>query len=152
MRMMTTTDKLNLREIYIQELYSFPKEWRIYSYKVVNDINTASPSGEIISRAVTELIGSIPDGVYRSGKRKGRPRYTKGGTHRTIHVFEDEFKAWVEQYEAKHNVCSQCFSSPTPGHEWSGWSLANGNRFMTCRRCNGTGKSHTILSIDRKSY
>jgi hypothetical protein len=140
------TDKLSLREIYLQELYSLPKEWRIYSYKVSDDIKSRSPSGEIISRAASEFIGCIPDGVYKSGKRKGRPNYSKGTEKRTIILFEDEYRAWVEKYEITHNVCSQCFLSPTPGQEWVGWSLDNGNRFATCTRCNGTGKSHTVLS------
>jgi hypothetical protein len=80
------------------------------------------------------VTGDVPDGVYRSGKRKGQPRYK--GPGRKVIVTRAELQAKAIAYEAETGKCWDCKGT---GQAWGGWSKADGPRYRTCSRCSGTG-------------
>lgn len=84
------------------------------------------------------VTGDVPDGVYRSGPRKGRPRF-KGPGRRVI-VTKAELQAKAAVYETETGKCWDCKGT---GQVWAGWSKADGTRYRDCPRCNATGNAPT---------
>lgn len=82
------------------------------------------------------VTGSIPDGVFRSGPRKGRPRYsTPGATHtQTVFIPRDAVIEAARRYEQT----GQCWNCKGTGKVWAGWSRETGTKQRACPRCNGT--------------
>ena len=78
--------------------------------------------------------GSVPDGFYRSGPRKGKPRFTRPRTK--VVVTKAELQAAATAYEAETRKCWDCKGS---GQVWAGWSKAEGTKYRTCSRCDGSG-------------
>jgi len=79
-----------------------------------------------------------PTGVYKSGERKGEPKYTKAVEHQAV-VTVAETDAEVTAYETRTGLCSDCDGSKRTA---AGWSAGTGTRYETCARCKGDGKSH----------
>ena len=82
------------------------------------------------------VTGDVPDGVYRSGKRKGRPRFN--GPGRKVVITKAEMQAKATAYEADTGKCWDCKGT---GQVWAGWSKADGTRYRDCQRCNATGNA-----------
>ena len=82
------------------------------------------------------LTGCVPNGVYRSGPRKGRPRFL--GPDRRVIVTKAELDERATRYEADTGNCWNCKGS---GQECYGWKQGEGNIYRTCGRCGGSGKS-----------
>ena len=81
------------------------------------------------------VTGDVPNGVYRSGKRKGRPRFN--GPGQKVIVTKAELQSRAATYEAETGRCWDCKGT---GQAWVGWSKAEGARYSTCSRCSGTGE------------
>lgn len=94
------------------------------------------------------VTGSIPDGVFRSGPRKGRPRYTAPGAtdSRTVFVPRDTVIASARLFEQK----GQCWNCKGTGEIWAGWSRETGTRQKICPRCDGTGISPLPAIIETR--
>ncbi len=82
------------------------------------------------------VTGSVPDGVYSKGPRKGEPRF-KGPGERVI-VSKVELETMAVAYEAETGKCWDCRGT---GKMWAGWNKAEGNSYQECQRCNGTGEA-----------
>jgi hypothetical protein len=82
------------------------------------------------------VTGDIPDGVYRSGPRKGRPRFK--GSGRRVVITRSELQVIATAYEAETGKCWDCKGT---GQTWAGWSKAEGTRYRECQRCKGTGEA-----------
>jgi hypothetical protein len=79
------------------------------------------------------ITGDIPHGVYKTGKRKGRPKFIGNG--RKVVVTNAEMQAHAAAWEAATGKCWDCKGT---GQTWAGWSKAEGTRYRTCQRCNGS--------------
>ena len=84
------------------------------------------------------VTGDVPDGVYRSGPRKGRPRF-KGPGRRVI-ITRSDMWAVATAYEAETGKCWDCKGT---GQTWAGWSKAEGTHYRECQRCGGTGEAQS---------
>ena len=84
------------------------------------------------------VTGCAPDGEYKSGPRKGRPRFSKPlpGTRQQVPVTNAELNAHAARYEREECKCWSCKGS---GEEFAGWSKDAGTRKRTCQSCGGTG-------------
>ena len=83
------------------------------------------------------VTGDIPDGVYRSGPRKGQPRFNKATARRVI-ITRAELQVIATAYEAETGKCWDCKGT---GQTWAGWSKTEGTKYRECQRCAGTGEA-----------
>jgi hypothetical protein len=84
------------------------------------------------------VTGAIPIGTYRSGPRKGRPKYPKDS--QIVVVTTEELNAKAKEYEKETGNCWECKGT---GLVFVGWSKAEGSKRNTCPRCSGVGKLGT---------
>jgi hypothetical protein len=80
------------------------------------------------------VTGSVPDGVYSKGPRKGDPRFT--GTGKRVIISKVELETMAVAYEAETGKCWNCRGT---GKTWAGWCRHKGTSYRECERCNGTG-------------
>jgi hypothetical protein len=84
------------------------------------------------------VTGAVPFGTYKSGPRKGRPRFDHKNTtdRKTVVVSDEDVKTRAERYESETGNCWNCKGT---GQVVSGWSAKAGTRYKACGRCGGTG-------------
>jgi hypothetical protein len=87
------------------------------------------------------VTGSVPTGTYRSGPRKGRPKFT--GPETKVIVTKAELEVTAAAYESTTGKCWDCKGS---GQTWAGWSKDEGTRYETCSRCKGTGTALSAVA------
>jgi hypothetical protein len=80
------------------------------------------------------VTGDVPIGLFKSGQRKGKPRFR--GPGRTVIVTNVEMQATAATYESETGNCWDCHGS---GQIAIGWSQTDGKRYTTCTRCGGSG-------------
>lgn len=85
------------------------------------------------------MDGCVSSGVFVSGKRKGRPRYD-GPTER-VFVSDAEMTAEHKAYEARTGNCGKCIGE---GRVWHGWHHIEGNKYIECSACVGTGRLQRV--------
>ena len=83
------------------------------------------------------VTGDIPDGVYRSGPRKGQPRFNKPLGRRVV-ITRAELQVTATAYETETGKCWDCKGT---GQAWAGWSRIEGAKYQECQRCAGTGEA-----------
>ena len=118
---------LDLFQLTAERVHKVPSGWRwcrLDSHK--------KPEGFI------EMQGAIPIGEYKSGPRKGMPKWPSSDRLQTIWIQQSEVEAVAEQWESENGKCHKCEGS---GQEWAGWSKGEGRKTRTCQRCKGSGKS-----------
>ncbi len=82
-------------------------------------------------------VGFMQTGApYRSGSRKGEPRFLKG-TEVYEFVTDQEVTAVALRYEQETGRCKDC----RDGQCWAGWNIETGNSYKPCGRCGATGKA-----------
>ncbi len=59
------------------------------------------------------------------------------GDEKTACVTKAEIDAEIVRYEAETGMCAECGGTK---QEWAGWSISDGNKYIECRRCGGTGR------------
>lgn len=84
-------------------------------------------------------------GVETVGKN-GKPKWPK--PHGEVVVTNDECRAEEERYEREHGRCRTCFGT---GQEWIGWSVHDGDKHRSCRRCNATGRPRAAATAPSES-
>lgn len=88
------------------------------------------------------VVGLGQTRLKTSGKNKGKKtwRGTDGRQlpHGKAVVASTEIQAAEAKYEADTGNCSICGNT---GQSFASWSAAEGTKYRTCRRCNGTGKA-----------
>lgn len=81
------------------------------------------------------VTGGVPDGVYKRGPRKGRPKCDIKAATRVV-VTDEECVADEQRWEAENEKCHACWGE--------GKTIAStgpdGRTYRECRRCKGTGK------------
>lgn len=107
--------------IHAREALNLPAEWVAFKY-------------ETLDRQAFRITGCIPS-VYKSGPRKGKPKYGKEGEQVFICSIA-EHRAWESAWCERENKCNKCFGE---GELWTGWSKAEGRRTKPCPVCTGTG-------------
>jgi hypothetical protein len=80
--------------------------------------------------------GCVPEGVYRSGRRKGQPRFI--GPKSKVVVTQAELENTASEYEGETGKCWDCHGT---GRVVTGWSEPDGTRYATCSRCGGKGEA-----------
>lgn len=91
-----------------------------------------------------ELHGASPISAYKSGPRRGQPRFPPRSQCRRVIVTRQDVADARARWEAETGRCSHCGGE---GQEAIGWSAAEGTRYRTCRACSGTGKPVQINPI-----
>ena len=81
-----------------------------------------------------EMQGAVTVGEYKSGPRKGRPKWPK--ELQTIWMRRSEIDRVAIEWEIEEGKCQKCYGA---GQESVGWSKAEGTRYRKCQRCNGSG-------------
>lgn len=106
-------------------------DWKPYKYECL-------PKGDGETKIV-RISGMVAPPLKR-GKRKGFPNWSKGdkSTEREVYITIPEHAEFVRQWEARTGLCSTCQGTT---QQWVGWSVKEGPRYDTCRKCKGTGKS-----------
>lgn len=85
------------------------------------------------------LTGCIPDGVYKTGPRKGKTKWdTKNATQ--VLVTREELQAEESRWQSETGKCSECQGE---GRNETGWSKAEGRSYKPCQACNATGNAPT---------
>lgn len=81
--------------------------------------------------------GCVPSGIYRSGPRKGHPKFKPGvaGTDRQVIVSEAQLAANAAEYEKS----GKCWDCKGERQTWCGWSKDKGHSYRDCTRCGATG-------------
>jgi len=82
------------------------------------------------------VVGSVPVGRFKSGPRKGSPKWEGEGSK--VVVTEPEVEAEVDTYVKTTGNCPNCFGEKT---ELLSWSKAEGVKTQTCKSCNGSGRA-----------
>jgi DnaJ-class molecular chaperone len=114
--------RLNLLDQYAIKIGNCPEGWLPYIYEVKDDRDGF--------KEVTYFItGCIPDGVYRSGSKKGQPRYNKplDNSFQIVIFKETDYRLWVEM-QPKCPACSGYGNKVVAGIQ------------TTCQICSGTGE------------
>ena len=107
------------------------EDWFPYSYKVM--------PGHPQPMEFAEIIGAVAP-LKTRGKNKGAHNWSQldPATKRTVYITVAENEAFVKEWEKKTGLCANCKGD---GQEWCGWGRDTGNRFRTCEKCKGEGKS-----------
>jgi hypothetical protein len=98
-----------------------PDGWQVVRWEAIGDTDDLL------------IGGGVPVGIYQRGPRKGRPKFAPPFDQCVI--TKAELLTERLRFEADTGKCYACEN----GQEWAGWSRDDGNRFRTCRRCNGSG-------------
>lgn len=117
---------LNHMESAARRKVNAPEDWRAYHYEVIT-------GGYLI-------IGSVPVGKYKSGPRKGSPKWEGEGVK--VVVTEADVETETSLYVKTTGNCPNCFGEKT---EFLRWSKAAGLETQTCRSCHGSGRAPEVL-------
>lgn len=101
-----------------------PDDWRWYSLDAHN-----KPPGFF------EVIGSVPVGKYRSGKRKGRPKWDRKIAE-TVWMKWDDLKETKRLWGIETGKCPECLGT---GKQVKSVSVVDGTTYRPCGDCDGTG-------------
>lgn len=104
-----------------RKLYPLPESWKVSEW-------------ERIGPDAVRYKGGITR-PFAKGPRKGQPHwFTK--EYQECVVLKSEMEAEKISFEKETGKCWLCGGD---GQEWRGWNRETGEKFETCRRCNGTG-------------
>jgi hypothetical protein len=122
----------NLYAEHAREIAGVGPEWHMAAV-ASEDATKAKPDRFQVTLMTAPLLA---DGkvAWEYADRKGK---------KVIEFSQREHVIWLRDWEKKTGLCYQC-SSNNPGKEWIGWDATTGDKFQTCRRCNGTNKAQAI--------
>lgn len=121
------SDRPDILNMFAKERLALNDSWQLLSWRRLD------PNGILVTigkaRAITK------------GKKKGSNTWTdtKGNPlseRKEVFLTYGEIKEREERWEKDTGKCIECGGD---GQAWIGWSLAEGNRYATCRKCNGKG-------------
>lgn len=101
------------------------KEWKSYRWEVLT-------GGFLVT-------GAVPVGLYKSGPRKGKPKWQGRGTK--VLLSETEVVAEVALYIRETGNCANCCGTK---QEFLSWRVNEGTKFRPCSECGATGKAKVI--------
>lgn len=84
------------------------------------------------------IVGAVAP-VFTRGKNKGRRDWKRRdvSSERTVVIMGEERRRFEVQWSESTGLCPSCVGH---GDVARGWSITDGTRYETCKRCNGTGK------------
>ena len=109
----------------VRRVHEVPDGWEWSKARVLD-----APDGYV------RIEGGVPQGVYRSGLRKGHRKWPK-----QLQRFWLTWKQVEEEklrYEADEGLCARCEGT---GRMGVGWNKERGRLTETCERCGGTGQA-----------
>jgi len=117
---------INFPEMIIKKRENMPEEWCVFSFTWLDD------------RAM-ELKGAVAP-LYVRGSKKGCRNWKKMDktTVQTFLLLSSEIEEGIERWEHETGKCHVCQGT---GSKLVGWSRAEGKKYKTCDKCNGTGKA-----------
>ncbi|MGF6212385.1 hypothetical protein [Comamonas sp. 4034] len=138
--MTTTTERKapDFMQIVAREkLGEKAKDWQIFRWERIGDGNDF-------------VVGFGQTRLKTSGKNKGETTWRgidgRQLPHGKVVVTGAEMDAARAKYETDTGHCGECGGT---GQAWCGWSAAEGTKYRTCHRCNGTGKAQGDRSLEQ---
>lgn len=120
------TERINFLEVAARKKIGEAPEWEVFRWERV-DRKNSDKSDFIVGGGVPRLL--------KSGKRKGKKTWRDCEETRVLVSAED-----IEQAETDYvKETGNCLNCQGTGEAWAGWSAADGNRFVPCKRCDATG-------------
>ena len=118
--------------IWAQKTHGVPKGWRWY-------LLSSDPNG--VPDGYTKIVGCVPDGVYRSGPRKGRPNFSKPveGTLKTLLAHHAAVKYVMDEWERETGLCRHCGNT---GQRLLSVGALAGMKYTDCGRCHRKAVSY----------
>ena len=111
-------------EVVAKKKLNAPDDWSICGWERIGDSNDL-----IVEGGVTRLL--------KSGKNKGRRTWLDSVISKCC-VTDGEVVNAKREYEAETGNCAICCGT---GQACSGWNCDSGHSYITCKRCDGTGKA-----------
>jgi hypothetical protein len=118
---------IDLFNLTARRVHNMPEDWRWCR------LNSHNKPEDFI-----EVEGAIPTGVFKSGPRKGRPKWPK--ELQTIWMRRRDMDRVAIEWEKETGKCHKCDGT---GQEWAGWNKEEGRKTRKCDRCSGSGKAFT---------
>lgn len=106
-----------------------PEGWQVCAWERIGDGNDL-----VVEGGVPRLL--------KSGRHKGKPTWRDVPTQKTV-VTGAEIEAEKTRYMAETGKCAECYGK---GQVMASWSVVDGVKHRTCRRCNGTGAAPAARS------
>lgn len=106
-----------------------PEGWRWFDLRVIGER----------PHHVIHVKGAVCDAVYKSGRYKGWPNWTKRdrSTERELVITPAEFDAAIAKWESETGLCHKCGGD---GQELASCGVG-GNTYRPCSRCKASGKA-----------
>jgi len=114
-------------------------DWELQSWRWVGE------TGPGCDKGIHHLVGAVYPPKTK-GKYKGTPNWKnpEPGTFREVFITPEEATQFVLGFEQKTGSCYKCAlprSSNPVGQTFKSWSKDEGVKYVTCSRCQGTGKA-----------
>ena len=87
-----------------------------------------------------EFRGCVPNGVFKSGPRKGRPNFAKGTDDRTLNFQCSEYDQVEREWTKRTGQCPQCMGD---GKELASAKATGESTYRDCGKCKGSGKAQS---------
>jgi len=121
---------MTLWEGCCSEKYQLDPDWRAFKFETHDTYYS--------------LTGAVCTEKYKSGKRKGKPNWSKRdkSTEATYTVSMSDYESWVKAWEKLTGLCSRCIGEGKTVNKISkqpdGTFLSE---YKDCPKCNGSGKN-----------
>ena len=120
---------VKLLEKQAKEKFSLPENWEWFRWETLPHPPANHTFVKLTGCPITER--------YKSGKRKGRPKYSLA-TSMSVTITLAEHEAYLLAWEKETGQCSACTGS---GEELERWHHIDGTKMRPCGKCNGSKKA-----------
>ena len=118
------SDKIDFINVTAQRRHGKPDGWQWLRLDAHN-----KPEGYF------EVVGAVPVGTYRSGKRKGRPKWDRK-TAEMIWMRDDDLVETKRLWGIETGKCAECQGTKK---QVKSVSVVDGVTYQQCKTCQGTG-------------
>lgn len=120
----TLTPRVDFFQLTVERIHKVPAGWKWCN------LNSHNMPEDFI-----EVKGAVPDGTYKSGKRKGRPKFPK--IVDTFFIRRSQLNETASLWEQETGLCEKCQGACKVVVSWSS---TTGSKYEKCSKCKGTGK------------
>jgi hypothetical protein len=110
----------------VHRIHNKPPEWQWFY------LNARDMPEDFI-----QVQGGVPTAFYKSGPRKGRPKWGPREDYEKLWIRRADVKETEHRWESETGKCHACEGS---GERMRRVSAAT-KEFVTCSRCSGSGKA-----------
>lgn len=84
------------------------------------------------------ITGAVCDEVYKSGPRKGEPKWATRdkNTEIPVYITRKELDDYQSRWETQTGLCGECKGR---GEVFYRWTKEDGSFYKPCPKCGGTG-------------